>query len=279
MPPSTRGEPAEAPVPPPTLSFTSAGSGPAVLLLHGQPGTGAAFFRLQPLLAQAGLQAIAVDRPGYGRTGGSAVGFTENARRAFSLLDGLGIDEVTVFGHSWSGGSAIAMALQQPERVRGLILQGSVGGTGSVTFADRMLALPVLGALAMGAGLRATALTLPRDRIRRRLAPELDGVPPYRLAAMAMVWGDARTARAVAHEQQRLIDELPALTARLPEVRTPAIVLVGRADKRVSVASQLDLAHRLPGAELSQVPGGHLLAIEAAEVVVSAVLRVTPTTG
>ncbi len=255
----------------PPLAFSSLGHGRAVLLLHGQPGSGSAFFRLQPLLDEAGFRALAVDRPGYGRTGGAPAGFAENARRVLALLDSLGIDEVTVFGHSWSGATAIEMALQQPARVQGLVLQGSVGGGGSVTLADRVLALPGLGALAMAAGLRAAALGLPRDRIRRRLAPELDTVPPYRVARMAGVWGEARTARAAAHEQRRLVDELPAITARLPEVTVPAVVLVGRDDRRVSVASQVDLAQRLTHGRLLMVDGGHLLAVERPEAVVSAV--------
>jgi pimeloyl-ACP methyl ester carboxylesterase len=256
------------------LAFTSAGKGPAVLLLHGQAGGRQVWFRLQPLLLQSGFRVISVDRPGYERTGGGSAGFAENARRMFALLDHLGIDEVTVFAHSWSGGAAVAMALQQPRRVHGLVLQGSVGGAGSVTFGDRMLALPVVGAVAMAAGLRLAALGVARGRIRRRIAPELTGLTDKQVAAVASPWTRADTARVVAHEQRSLIHELPVIAAQLPYVRTPTVVLVGRDDVRVTPASQRDLAARLRHAELVEVDGGHLLAAEDPEAVVAAIRRV-----
>jgi len=257
-----------------SLSFTSRGTGPAVLLLHGQPGGAGVWFRVQPALAGAGVRAIAVDRPGYGRTGGRAVGFARNARLAFELLDTLGVGAVTVVGHSWSGAVALAMALQQPERVRGLVLQGSIGGERSVSVADRILAAPVLGPLAFSAGLRAVAFGLPRERIRRRIAPEFDGLSYDRLETIAAAWSNARTARSVAHEQRSMIAELPVIEAQLARVQSPVVVLVGRQDKRVPPASQRSLAERLPNAELVEVDGGHLLAAEAPETIADAVTRV-----
>jgi pimeloyl-ACP methyl ester carboxylesterase len=256
------------------LAFTSQGSGPAVLLLHGQPGTAAVWSRVQPTLADAGLRAVAVDRPGYGHTGGQPAGFARNAQRAFQLLDTLRITDVTVVGHSWSGPVALAMALQQPHRVRGLVLQGSVGGARSVNLSDRILAAPVLGPLAVGAGLHVAAFGLPRPRIRHRIAPELDGLPEHRVTALTSAWKTARIARSVAHEQRSLIAELPVIEAQLSRVRTPVVVLIGRQDRVVPPASQRDLAARLHGAEVMAVDGGHLLAEAAAEAVTAAVIRV-----
>lgn len=261
------------------LSFTTQGSGPPVLLLHGQPGGAAVWFRVQPTLAAAGMEAIAVDRPGYGRTGGRSVGFARNARLAFDLLDELDIGQITVVGHSWSGPVALAMALQQPTRVRGLVLQGSIGGAASIHLGDRALAVPVLGPLVVSAGLRAAAAGLPRERIRRRIAPELDGLSQARLARIASAWSTARTARSVAHEQRSIITELPVIEAQLSRVRTPVVVLVGRQDKRVSPASQRNLADRLPNAELIEVDGGHLLAAEAADAIADAVSQVHQLAG
>lgn len=250
-----------------------------MLLLHGQPGVAAVWFRVQPLLAGAGMRAVAIDRPGYGGSRARPVGFAGNARQAFDLLDELGVAQVTVVAHSWGGGIALAMALQQAHRVRGLVLQGSVGGAGSVTLADRALAVPVLGPVAMAVGLRAVALGLPRERIRRRIAPELDKVPRHRVDAMAAAWSTARTARVVAHEQRSLVDELPVIQAQLSRVHVPVVVLVGRQDKRLPPESQRDLARRLPDAELVEVDGGHFLAAEAPRAVVAAVIRLHARVG
>lgn len=256
------------------LAYTSDGIGPAVLLLHGQPGARQVWFRLRPLLVAAGFRVIAVDRPGYGRTAGSSAGFAENAERALALLEELGIADVTVFAHSWSGGVALAMALQEPTRIRGLVLQGSVGGSGSITFTDRVLALPVVGEVAFLAGLRAVAIALPRTQVRRRLAPELADVPHRHVSAIAAAWSRPHVARTVTHEQRALVAELPQIQADLFAVHTPVVVLIGAQDRRVSAASQRDLARRLPNAEVVEVDGGHLLATEAPEEVVAAITRV-----
>ncbi len=256
------------------LAFISKGTGRAVLLLHGQAGAATAWFRLRPLLAGAGYRGIAVDRPGYGQTGGRPSGFASNARSAFELLDYLDIADITVVGHSWAGGVALAMALQQPQRVSGLVLQGSVGGTGSITWFDRTLAAPALGAGAYAVGLRMAALGLSISGIRRRMAPELHDLPHHRLAAIAAAWSRAGTARTVAHEQRTLIHELPVIQAQLPRVDTPAVVLIGSSDRLVRPESQRDLARRLPDAEAVEVDGGHFLAVESPETLVDAVERV-----
>lgn len=257
------------------LAYTSKGTGQPVLLLHGQPGTSTVWFRLQPLLAHAGYWALAVDRPGYGQTGGEPAGFAGNAERAFALLDYLELPVATVVGHSWAGAVAIQMALTQPHRVCGLVLQGSVGGAGSVTLTDRALALPVLGQAAFAAGLQVAAVGLLKDRIRHRIAPELHNLPRHRLTAMASSWSQGSTARAVAAEQRSLVQELPEVQARLSEMDTPTVVLVGRDDRLVTPAAQRDLCSKLPCAELVEVAGGHFLATENPDAVLAAVARVS----
>ena len=253
------------------LAFSSEGSGAAVLLLHGQCASRVVWYRLQPMLSAAGFQVIVVDRPGYGETTDAAAGFEANARAAFSVLDRLGVDRVTVFGHSWSGAVAVLMALRQPARIRGLVLQGSIGGTGSVTVLDRVLALPGVGELAFLVGLRAVVRAMQFEPVRRRIAPELVALPRSQLAAIAALWSRRRTAYSGACEQRALVAELPAVQAQLAAVRTPVEVLIGRDDVRVRPPSQRDLAARLPYAEVVEVDGGHLLAVEAPDQVVAAI--------
>ena len=60
---------------------------------------------------------------------------------------------VVVVGHSYGGGVALFLAAQHPDVVKGLVLVASLGGKGSVTFRDWLLAAPFLGGI-------ASALTL-----------------------------------------------------------------------------------------------------------------------
>lgn len=100
------------------------GKGEPVLLLHGGLGS-IDMFRpgLLPALS-AKRKVIAVDLQGHGRT---ALG--DRPFRLESLGDDmavlvkkLGHDRVDVLGYSLGGGVALRMALQQPERVRRLVL-------------------------------------------------------------------------------------------------------------------------------------------------------------
>src|SRR5450432_2369806 len=94
------------------------GSGPVVVLLHGQPGGARDWDLVLPLLD--GVSTLAPDRPGYDGT--PALGFLGNARAVIDLLDQHGIDRAVLCGYSWGGGAALATALVAPERVAGLTL-------------------------------------------------------------------------------------------------------------------------------------------------------------
>src|SRR5258706_4012010 len=120
------------------------GEGPPVLLLHGQPGWRHDWDEVVPLLVPD-HRVIVPDRPGYGRTGGDAVGIAENADRAVALLDRLGVEQATVAGHSWGGGVALAMAQRHPSRVNGLVLVASIGVLAALGPLDRVLAAPISG--------------------------------------------------------------------------------------------------------------------------------------
>ena len=99
-----------------------------VLLLHGSPGSGAAFRALGPRLG-TGRRALAPDLPGFG---GSTVRIPDYSIRAHAattlqLLDSLGIGRAHVVGFSLGGGVALEMARADPERVASLTLLSSIG--------------------------------------------------------------------------------------------------------------------------------------------------------
>ncbi|WP_028082043.1 alpha/beta fold hydrolase [Solimonas soli] len=108
------------------------GRGAPVLLLHGSgPGVSAyANWRLvMPGLAER-ARVVAPDLVGFGLTPRPA-GFEfnlENWRRhVLSLLDALGVERCDVVGNSFGGALALSLAIHAPQRVRRLVLMGSVG--------------------------------------------------------------------------------------------------------------------------------------------------------
>jgi pimeloyl-ACP methyl ester carboxylesterase len=128
--------PGHPPVGPVTIAYErrcpDAGSAsprpPAVLLLHGSPGSRHDFDGLFDPLSRDRC-VIAPDLPGFGQTTRSIPDYSVHAHAAYveALLDALGEREVHVVGFSMGSGVAIALAARAPARVRSLTLLSGVG--------------------------------------------------------------------------------------------------------------------------------------------------------
>jgi len=105
------------------IEFVAAGSGPAVLLVHG---AGGGFDQLQELtdhLAAAGFRAVAMSRFGYLRTPLPADASPAAQADAHAcLLDTLGIDRATILGVSAGAPSTMQFALRYPQRTEAMVL-------------------------------------------------------------------------------------------------------------------------------------------------------------
>jgi pimeloyl-ACP methyl ester carboxylesterase len=240
-----------------TLAARVDGSGPAVLMLHGQPGTGADWDGVGAALSD-GFTTVVPDRPGYGRTGGRATGFEGNARAALALLDELGIERATVAGHSWGAGVALALAELAPTRVGALVLVCPVTPLDRLGPIDRFLAHPRAGPAAAFATMRTVGLALELSWLRTRIARLLPGYGD-RGGEVARDWVRGPTWRSFHTEQRALFDELPALRDRLEPGIVPATVVIGDHDHVTDPETGRALARELGGRVVEIEGGGHLL--------------------
>lgn len=254
-----------------TLSAIDTGSGPVALLLHGQPGTGADWSPVTRRL-RGRMRAIAPDRPGYGRTGGGAVGFRANAERAITLLDRLQVDRAVMAGHSWGGVAALAAALDFPRRVCAVVLVGTPTPTVSPSRLDRAFANRLIGPAACRLGFWAAGAGLalpPLRRLAHAAAPDLEA---DRLERIAAEWRGAEVWRSVYAEQRAFVEEMPALARRLPSLGVPATIVAGSRDRICPPSDAHKLARVLPNARLIEVDGGHLLPQQHPDVVADAIV-------
>ena len=114
-------------------SYSVAGSGMPVLLLHGW-GLGHNTYRdAVERLAEEGVRVIAPALPGFGRSAelpGDEFSLHGYADWVDDLLDVLDVHEpMVVVGHSFGGGVSIRFAHDHPDRVRSLVLVNSIGGS------------------------------------------------------------------------------------------------------------------------------------------------------
>lgn len=110
------------------IRYLEAGTGPALLFLHGGSlGSSADVFRRNiPAFAAAGFRAIAFDYPGFGQ---SDTGTDHSAAYRRSTItkiqDALGIKKLALMAHSQAGGFAVPLALKDPQRYSHVVIMGT----------------------------------------------------------------------------------------------------------------------------------------------------------
>jgi len=158
-----------------TLAFTDEGprQAPALLALHGIPGSVRDFRYLAPQLSRH-VRLVRVDLPGFGGSTAFAAGLASLAARSrvlLALADHLGLERFAVLGHSMGGGTALVLAAAEPARVNGLLLLASVGlrphgGLGMSPARFRLIGHAFSVPLVKGALVR-----MARERYKRRRFP------------------------------------------------------------------------------------------------------------
>ena len=126
------------------VAYRSAGSGPAVVLVHGITSTSATWERVMPYLATR-FTVIAPDLLGHGQSakprGDYSLGAYASGVR--DLMVTLGHESATFVGHSLGGGVVMQFAYQFPERCERLVLVDSGGLGREVSLLLRAATLPL----------------------------------------------------------------------------------------------------------------------------------------
>ncbi len=108
------------------LYYELTGHGPTVVLMHHGTGSSRSWRRQIPALA-ARFQVLTIDRPGFGRASDLAPWPFDYLRSdsvdLLALLDGLGIEQAALVGHSDGATIALLAAASQPERISKVVAE------------------------------------------------------------------------------------------------------------------------------------------------------------
>jgi pimeloyl-ACP methyl ester carboxylesterase len=103
------------------LEVSTAGTGPAVLLLHGFPDTHELWRHQVPALTRAGFRTIAPDLRGFGASDNSGpYDLGAHVGDLLGVLDRLEVPAAHVVGHDWGAAIGWVLAALAPDRVRSL---------------------------------------------------------------------------------------------------------------------------------------------------------------
>lgn len=254
------------------------GAGPAVLLVHGLTGSSWVWRRVLPSLAR-GHTVVAPDLPSRGRSPGRPelrYRLRDEVDRLRALLDRLGLDSVTVVGHSHGAALAVALAATGSETA-GLVLVNPV-----TPWTPRPPALSMVellpGAAAVAGGFsRLLAEPVTRWTLRRRVFTGVADPAPCDVRAFARPFRDPGRARAL---PAILGDWNPStLGSYLGAVPAGGRVLAGEHDRRTPPRRSVRLARALE-MPVEVIPeAGHAVPLERPADVVRALGRGAPDAG
>ncbi|WP_345821721.1 alpha/beta hydrolase [Methylobacterium fujisawaense] len=261
------------------LHYLERGQGEPLVLIHGN-GTLIQDFLVSGIVDDLATRhrVIVFDRPGYGYSDRPRGFWTPRAHATLfqKALQQLGVTQAVVLGHSWGTLVAVALALQAPRLVRGLVLAS--GYYYPTLRADVILASPV-AIPGIGDLLRHTVsplagrLMMPA-MIKGLFAPAAIPERFARSFPTAMMLRPLQL-RASAEDAAMMTPVTVELQAHYGDLDLPVVIITGGDDQIADVGRQSRrLHHDVPGSELVIVPGmGHMIHHLAPERVVAAVER------
>jgi haloalkane dehalogenase len=160
------------------LHYVDEGDGPPVVCFHGEPTWAYLYRKLVPPLVSGGRRVVCPDLPGFGRsdkpTDQAWYSYDRHVEHISALLAELDLRDATVVVQDWGGPIGLRWAVENADRVSGLVILNTGLFTGRVSkgflawrdFAERNPDLPI-GPIVGG----ATATDLPGEVVAAYEAP------------------------------------------------------------------------------------------------------------
>jgi pimeloyl-ACP methyl ester carboxylesterase len=237
------------------IAYERAGTGPALVLLHGYVGDGPTTWRRQLDELSDAFTVVAWDAPGAGRSSDppERFGLDGYADCLAGFLDALGLGTACVAGLSFGGILALALQRRHADRSSALVLASAYAGWGgslSAEVGEQRLRQAL--ALAEGAPEAFVGALLP-TMFSKPMPPET--VEDFRASMLAF---HPRGFRAMARASAEDVRDV------LPHVDVPTLLVYGDRDVRAPLPVGEALQAAISGSRLVVLPdAGHVCNIEA----------------
>lgn len=249
------------------LNFTDRGQGHPLLFVHGFP-LNQTMWNAQCDALALNFRVIAPDLRGFGQSDGVDNVFTmeQFADDLAMLLDRLHVEEpVTLCALSMGGYIAWQFVERYPERIDCMILCNTRAGADTTEAAENRYRL---AELVMQHGPQAAAdAMLPRLFSKETVETRPEVVESVR----RMILGNRPESIAAALRGMAI---RPDMSALLPEITVPALMIVGAEDQITPPDEMRRVAHEMASCRVIEVPGaGHLTPMEKPRVVNQAIQK------
>lgn len=266
------------------VAYRDAGSGEALLLIHGMAGSSDTWRAVIAPLAKK-YRVVAPDLLGHGESakprgdyslGAFAVGLRD-------LMDELGITRATIVGHSLGGGVAMQFIYQHPDYCQRLVLISSGGLGPDVGWTLRLLSAP--GAELVLPIVAPTPVLTVGNKLRSWF-----GSAGIRSPRAAEIWNaysslsDRQTREAFLRTLRSVVDYRGQAVSALNRLHLssdlPTLAIWGEQDTIIPVEHGYAAQAARPGSRLEVLPGvGHFPQVECPAEVVDILDDFISTTG
>ena len=245
------------------MHYVDEGNGAPLVLVHGTPTWSFLYRHLIASLSRS-FRIIAVDHLGFGlseKPEHAPCRPADHARRLATLIDHLGLSDITMVVHDFGGPIGLSYAIERPENVRALVLfntwMWSLAGDPRAERASRLAAGPLGRLLYRRLNISPRWLMPLVYGDRTRLTPAIHAhyIKPFGSAAdRTAPWILARELAGSAAWYESLWARRAALASK------PALLLWGLMDPTFGTEALARWRSALPGAELEEFSdAGHFV--------------------
>ncbi len=236
------------------LLETIANGRPSVLLVHGQPGSGAMWGEV-PFMLHKFANVFSYDRPGWGSSSLSATDLSGNTDYLASVVSAIGISSLVLVGYSYGGAVVLDYCSRSNSNPR-VVLIAPAANYHALGLLDSVLEIGVFD-----------LFSRPRSRyFKLRRALRLDQTP----TGLAI--------KSLLSESRWIRKDLQAL--RVPKDLASVVIVAGILDRVVPPTSIRALSQSLGDANVEWFGKlGHTIIWQAPEVIVSVISKFLGNSG
>ena len=226
--------------------------GPVVVLVHGLGGRSEDWRNLAPYFVKAGYRVYLPDLLGYGHSEQPrdfSYSIPDEAAVVTGFFDALDLKQVDLGGWSMGGWIVQRVAIDQPDRVRRLMLFDSAG---------------IYEKPAWNLELFTPTTAAEVDQLDELLMPHPPRVPAF--VAEDILRASRRNSWVIHRAVDSMLLGHDVTDNLLPQLKMPVLIVWGSED-RITPLSHGEKMHRLiPQSQLSVIPGcGHLAPVQCAD--------------
>lgn len=235
------------------VHYYEGGSGTPLVLVHGLGGRAEDWVNLMPGLVRDHHHVYALDLPGYGRSEwprNAKYSIAEEAGDVKAFMNKMGLQQTDLAGWSMGGWVAMRVALDEPQRIRRLMIFDSAGLTFGLTW-DPSLFVP------------DTPEKL--QTLDNLLMP--NGAPPVpKFVQRAIFRFEKKHGWVVQRNMDSMLTRDDLLDGKLGALKMPMLILWGRQDHLIPVSEGEAIHYYVPQSELQIFDGcGHLMPEQCAK--------------